>query len=91
MFRVETTARFERLLSDFARTHPDLRERIILLIERLRKNPTDPRNKTHALAGNLRGCYAASINWSYRIVFYLEGDALWLISIDSHDEVYGKS
>lgn len=69
MFRIETTPRFERLLSSFVKAHPDLRERTRLLIDRLAKNPGDPRNKMHALIGRLKGCYAASISWNYRIFF----------------------
>lgn len=37
-----------------------------------RKNPLDPRLKTHALAGKLKGYYAFSITHQYRIMFVFE-------------------
>jgi addiction module RelE/StbE family toxin len=88
MLSMHTTPRFERMLGRFVKAHPELRQKTLSLINRLAKNPRDPRNKTHSLTGKLKGCLAASISFHYRIVFVVVDDALWLLSVGSHDEVY---
>ena len=55
-------------------------------MKRLAQNPRDA--KAHLLSGEMKGCYAASITLSYRIIFSLETDAIWFIAIGSHDDVY---
>ncbi|MES3031355.1 MAG: type II toxin-antitoxin system mRNA interferase toxin, RelE/StbE family [Patescibacteria group bacterium] len=87
---VHTTPRFERRLTSFVKSHQNLRTKISSLIDRLAKNPFDPKNKTHSLSGELKGMYSASIDKSYRIVFVMGSEAITLINIGSHDEVYGK-
>lgn len=88
MLRLETTPRFDRRLVTFIKSHPDLRERTRELIDRLAENPFDPRNKTHKLSGRLRAFWGARITWGYRIMFLLSDEAMTLINIGSHDEVY---
>ena len=88
MLTIKTTPRFERMLTRFVKTHPELREKTLTLMKRLAKNPRDSRNKTHGLTGTLRGCLAASISFHYRIIFVIVEDELWLLSVGSHDEVY---
>lgn len=86
--KIDTTPRFERRLVSFVKAHQDLRSKTSSLIERLSKDPFDSKNKTHTLSGNLKGMYAASINHTYRIVFVMGDEAITLINIGSHDEVY---
>lgn len=88
MLHLETTPRFDRRLVAFTKAHPDLRERTRGLIDRLRTNPFDPRNKIHKLSGKLKAFWGADVTWSYRIVFLLGDDSVTLINIGSHDEVY---
>ncbi len=88
MFRIQATPRFERMLARFVKAHPELRQKTLTLVSRLAKNPYDSGNKTHRLSGKLKGCLAASISLHYRVVFLIVEDALWLLSIGSHDEVY---
>jgi addiction module RelE/StbE family toxin len=88
MLRVDTTAKFDRRLVAFVKSHPDLRDKVYDLIDRLSKKPFDHKGKTHPLSGKLKGMHASSINWSYRIVFIIDSEAITLINIGSHDEVY---
>ena len=88
MLRIETTPRFERMLTRFIKRHPDLRPKTVRLMQQLAANPYDTSAKAHALGGPLKGCCAASISFDYRIVFYAQDGAIWFISIGSHDEVY---
>ena len=53
-----------------------------------RKNPLDPRLKTHRLTGQEKEAWAFSINYSYRIkfIFLTEDEALFL-DVGTH-EIY---
>ncbi len=88
MLRIDTTPRFDRRLTAFIKAHPDLREKTRALIDRLAENPFEPKNKTHHLSGKLKKFWGAYISWSYRVVFFLSDEAITLINIGSHDEVY---
>ena len=53
------------------------------------KNPFDKKLKTHKLSGSLKGSWAFSINYSYRIIFeFIDDNTILLIDIGTHDEVY---
>jgi len=43
---------------------------------------------THALSGDLKGKYACTLTHDLRIIFKLSDDAVHLLDIGSHDEVY---
>ncbi len=53
------------------------------------KDPFCQKLRTHKLRGKLKGLWAFSITYDYRIVFSFlsETDAL-LIDVGTHDEVY---
>lgn len=85
---IDATPHFERALASFVKTHKDLRPKVFSLIDRLSKNPFNPKNKTHSLLGDLKGMYAASVDRKYRLIFLMGSDAITLINIGSHDEVY---
>jgi mRNA-degrading endonuclease YafQ of YafQ-DinJ toxin-antitoxin module len=53
--------------------------------------------KTHKLRGDLKGCWACSVNYSVRIVFAVgaietidgvTAETILLLSVGTHDEVY---
>lgn len=57
--------------------------------EWFRKNPRDPRLKTHALTGKLKGLYSFSITFGKRVTYILIGnDTAIFTDVGSHDEVY---
>ena len=50
-----------------------------------RKNPFDPRLKTHRLTGNLKEFWAFSIDYQYRIIFqFADENTIWFYSIGTH-------
>ena len=53
------------------------------------QDPFHPLLKTHKLKGRLRECYAFTVEYDLRIIFYFQ-DALHAIflSLGTHDEVY---
>ncbi|OIO47067.1 MAG: hypothetical protein AUJ31_00525 [Parcubacteria group bacterium CG1_02_39_15] len=53
-----------------------------------RKNPFDPRLRTHKLKGKLKGRWAFFISWRYRIIFRFANDkTVWFLAIGGH-EIY---
>jgi len=51
-----------------------------------RKDPFDPRLKTHKLSGPLEGYLAFSINVSYRVIFdFADSDTARFYEVGTHD------
>ena len=75
--------------SKFATEYKKLPLKIKKIAERkeqiFRKNPFDPRLKTHKLKGNLKGFLSFSINQKYRIIFeVINSDTIWFYSVGDH-------
>lgn len=83
-----TTPRFERKLRSFLRKNPELSGKVQRRLELLQKNVHDPLLRTHALTGKLRGSWAASITYEYRLIFSFDSTTITLEAIGTHDEVY---
>lgn len=89
MRRIVTTHRFEKRLVIFARTHPDLSNRVKRTMRAIVINPFDRQLKTHKLGGSLKECLASSITYGYRIIFAIEDESICFLDlIGSHDDVY---
>ena len=88
MFHLVLSGRFKKKLRDFLRARPELREIVREKLTILQENPHNPRLKTHKLTGKLKGFYAASITYEHRLVFYAEGNLIFLLALGTHDEVY---
>lgn len=57
--------------------------------EWFRRNPRDPRLKTHALTGKLKGLYSFSITYGKRVTYLLVNpSAAVFTDVGSHNEVY---
>lgn len=74
----------------FARDYRKLPDKIKDTAEKreviFRKNPHDPRLKTHKLTGKLFPYWSFSIDYSYRIVFeFVENNTVWFHAIGNHD------
>jgi addiction module RelE/StbE family toxin len=81
---------FKRLV----RKNPQLRPLIEATLQLLAEDHFHPSLRTHKLAGDLSGIWSCSIDYSYRILFEFvtnledEEEAILLINMGSHDEVY---
>lgn len=78
--------------SKFESSYKRLPRKIKILAEKketiFRKNPFDPRLKTHKLTGRLKDFWSLSIDYSYRIVFeFRDKNVIWFHSVGTH-EVY---
>lgn len=52
-------------------------------------DPNDPRLKTHALTGNLRGYFSFSIMRGKRVKFvWVNKNGIIFVDVGSHEEVY---
>ena len=87
-------ASFRRAFRRATRRAPELRDRIFEVLEVLVEDPFASRLKTHRLRGQLEGLWACWVEYDCRIVFVFEPDpetaedAIILVDIGSHDEVY---
>ncbi len=75
--------------SKFAREYRKLPTNIKLRAEKrekvFRKDPFDPRLKTHKLKGILKDYLAFSIDYQYRIIFeFRDEDTVWFHSVGTH-------
>lgn len=79
-----------------AQTHSNkkLQLRILAVLELLVDNPFHPQLKTHKLKGRLDGLWASWVEYDCRIIFLFDADpdsgedAIVLVDLGSHDEVY---
>ncbi len=75
----------------FAREYKNLSEKVKNKAERqeiiFRKNPFDPRLKTHKLKGKLSGFLSFSIGYKYRLIFEFSKDKkiVYFHSVGNHD------
>lgn len=78
--------------SKFAKEYKKLPNKIKTLAEEkeaiFRKDPFDPKLKTHKLSEKLKQYHSFSVDYQYRIIFEFAGkDAIWFHSIGTH-EIY---
>ena len=65
------------------------RKRLSKRIEWLKKDPFDPRLRTHVLTGKLKGYFAFSLSYSKRVTFvWIDKKSILFVDIGSHEEVY---
>lgn len=85
---------FRRALKRLVRKKPLLQAKVSAVLLTLEADPFIPSLKTHKLQGELKRLWACSVDYDCRIVFAFEPieeadqDAIVLIDIGSHDEVY---
>lgn len=78
--------------SKFAKEYIKLPRKIKLIAEKkekiFRKDPFDPKLKTHKLSGKLKDFYSFSIDYQYRIIFeFVDKNTIWFHSAGTH-EIY---
>lgn len=94
MRRLVWDSSFRRAFKRVTRRSPELASRILEVVATLAEDPFDRRLKTHRLRGELEGLWACWVEYDCRLVFGLEPDppggdeAVVLVDIGSHDEVY---
>ena len=79
------TSPFRRRVKKLTRRELAALERAL---RRFQADPFDPALRTHKLTGELEGKWAFSVGYDLRVIFQLEGDTAYLLTVGSHDEVY---
>lgn len=83
---------FVRAAKKMALKHSHIYEDIQTALELLSKDAFHTRLRTHKLKGELEGSWACSAGYDLRIIFkfvkYKESEAILLLSIGTHEEVY---
>jgi len=82
-------AAFKRDYKKWKKQNPSKDRLLIQVISLFIQDPFHPLLKTHKLEGNLKDCYAFTVEYDLRIIFYFEdaSHAVFL-SLGSHDQVY---
>jgi mRNA interferase YafQ len=83
---------FIRALRRFLKRRPQLAAEVEATLQMLSQDAFDSRLKTHKLSGVLEGVWACNAGYDLRILFEFvdhEGaEAILLLTVGSHDEVY---
>jgi addiction module RelE/StbE family toxin len=80
---------FKRKYKKLIKQIPEIKSLFLSQIEILVENPMDKRLKSHKLSGKLKGYWAFSINYTYRVIFrFTDDNEILLIDFGTHDEVY---
>ncbi len=75
-----------RFVRQFKKLPQNVQEEALKREKLFRKNPFDPRLKTHKLSGTLKDFWAFSISYSYRIGFtFVQGDLVRFHAVGTHD------
>lgn len=80
---------FKRDYKKWKKQNPSKDKLLTQVINLFIENPFHPLLKIHKLKGNLKECYAFTIEYDLRIIFYFE-DPLHAVflSLGKHDDVY---
>jgi mRNA-degrading endonuclease YafQ of YafQ-DinJ toxin-antitoxin module len=85
MMRITVSPRFEKNYKSLPKRIKEKAKEQELVF---RKNPFDPRLKTHRLTGREKEAWAFSINYPYRIKFiFLTEDEVLFLDVGTH-EIY---
>ncbi|MBC5794796.1 type II toxin-antitoxin system YafQ family toxin [Sphaerospermopsis sp. LEGE 00249] len=85
---------FKRSFKKIIKKNPQLKNKIIDVLQLLADDPFTPSLKSHKLEGDLAGFWSCSVTYDCRLIFNFSEDeqllemVILLIDIGSHDEVY---
>ncbi|MFM7600523.1 MAG: type II toxin-antitoxin system YafQ family toxin [Pseudanabaena sp.] len=94
MREIGWTPKSIRAFKRLVRKNPQLRTLLEKTLLQLAEEPFHPSLRTHKLMGDLSDLWSCSVDYSYRILFqFVQNpdngiEAILLINIGSHDEVY---
>lgn len=80
--------KFVKKSAKFLKKHPDLKEKYFKILSILENNPFHPSLRLHKIKGS--DYYSISVTMNYRILLYflVKNDEIYLLDIDSHDNIY---
>jgi addiction module RelE/StbE family toxin len=86
------TSAFIRAIKRYLKKHPQNADELETTLELLVEDVFDTRLKTHKLKGDLDGAWSCSAGHDVRVLFefvsHNNAEAILLLTVGSHDEVY---
>ena len=80
---------FKRRYKKLIKQNDLLKEKFWAKIELFQEDVFNPVLRTHKLSGKLRGLWAFSIDYYYRVVFkFISDDEVLLIDFGTHQDIY---
>ena len=80
---------FKRDYKKWIKQNPSKEKLLKNTIELFILDPFHPLLKTHKLKGSLKECFAFTVEYDLRIIFYFEDEShATFIALGSHDQVY---
>lgn len=80
---------FKRDYKAWIKKNPGKANLMITVINLFIENPFHPLLSTHKLKGKLKDCYAFTVEYDLRIIFYFEdNNHAVFIALGTHDQVY---
>lgn len=86
--RIKAAPSFIRQANKVLKRNSRLKNKFKQAIEKLINDPFEPSLKTHKLKGDLKEFWSCSVNYETRLRFKIIEDAIELMDIGPHDEVY---
>ncbi|CCQ63450.1 type II toxin-antitoxin system YafQ family toxin [Crocosphaera watsonii] len=92
--RLVADKNFKRAFKRLVKKNPQLKDKVLGILDILEKDPFTTSLKSHKLTGNLEGYWSCSVSYNCRIIFTFSQDIeseetlIILVDIGSHDEVY---
>ena len=72
--------------------NPDFLIDLQTALNLIKENPYNSKLKTHKLKGKLKGLYASSIDFNFRLIFDIihseSSDTILFVDVGVHDDVY---
>ncbi len=94
MMEIVWDSHFKRAFKKLIKKNPEIRDRIINVLNLLSIDHLTPSLKSHKLTGSLDSLWSCSVTYDCRIIFTFAQDEeseeflIVLVDIGSHDEVY---
>jgi len=86
--KIKFAESFPKKAKKLLRKNPKIEDVFREVLHKLSEDVFIPSLHTHALSDELKGKYACSLTYDFIIIFKLSDDAVHLLDIGSHDEVY---
>lgn len=77
-----------RFIRRTRKLHPPRDALLRAALRRFAADPRDPLLRTHKLKGELDAYWAFSVDDDLRVLFRWQGDACFLLTLSTHDEVH---
>ena len=80
---------FRKQLKKLKRKNSKTFHKVFKLLAIFRKNPYNPKLKTHSLKGKLKSHFTFSIDNNFRVTFLWKNKTtIMIVSVGTHDQVY---